>query len=150
MSLPDVLKIHRRRWFPKFLFVTLNVAVLAAIGVYLLHRHFVLKAASFELDDLAKMESSSTIYDRRNQTFGHIYLQNRDPIGIGDIPPTLIKAVIAAEDVRFYEHTGIDFKGVTRALVQNIGSGRVRQGGSTITQQLARNTYNLFDRTFYR
>ena len=150
MSLPDVLKIHRRPWFPKFLFVALNVAVLACIGIYLLHRHFVLKAASYELDELAKMESSSTIYDRRNQTFGHIYLQNRDPIGIADIPTMLIKAVIAAEDVRFYEHTGIDFKGVTRALVQNIGSGRVRQGGSTITQQLARNTYNLFDRTFYR
>ena len=150
MSLPEVLQIHRRSWFPKFLFVALNVGVLAVIGVYLLHRHFVLKAASFELDDLAKMESSSTIYDRRNHTFGHIYLQNRDPIGIGDIPPTLIKAVVAAEDVRFYEHTGIDFKGIARAFVSNLESGRVKQGASTITQQLARNTYNLTDRTYYR
>src|SRR5262249_20884803 len=118
--------------------------------VYLLHRHFVVKAASFDLDDLGKMEASSTIYDRRNHTFGHIYLQNRDPIGIGDMPPNLLKAVISAEDVRFYEHTGIDFKGITRPFLQNLGSGRVRQGGSTITQQLARNTYNLFDKTIYR
>ena len=131
MSLPEVLQIHRRPWFPKFLFVALNVGVLAVIGVYLLHRHFVLKAASFELDDLAKMESSSTIYDRRNHTFGHIYLQNRDPIGIGDIPPTLIKAVVAAEDVRFYEHTGIDFKGIARAFASNLGSGRVKQGAAS-------------------
>ncbi len=150
MSIPERLQFHRRRWFPKFVFIALNVAVLASIGIYLLHRHFVVKAASFELDDLAKMESSSTIYDRRNQTFGHIYLQNRDPIGIGDMPPTLIKAVIAAEDVRFYEHTGIDFKGISRAFVQNLGAGRKAQGGSTITQQLARNTYGLTDRTYYR
>jgi membrane peptidoglycan carboxypeptidase len=150
MSIPERFQFHRRRWFPKFVFIALNLAVLASIGIYLLHRHFVVKAASFELDDLAKMESSSTIYDRRNQTFGHIYLQNRDPIGIGDMPPTLIKAVIAAEDVRFYEHTGIDFKGISRAFVQNLGAGRKAQGGSTITQQLARNTYGLTDRTYYR
>ncbi len=150
MSIPERFQFHRRRWFPKFVFITLNVAVLASIGVYLIHRHFVVKAASFDLDDLAKMESSSTIYDRRNHTFGHIYLQNRDPIGIGDMPPTLIKAVIAAEDVRFYEHTGIDFKGISRAFVQNLGAGRKAQGGSTITQQLARNTYGLTDRTYYR
>ena len=92
MSIPERFQFHRRRWFPKFVFITLNAAVLASIGVYLIHRHFVVKAASFDLDDLAKMESSSTIYDRRNHTFGHIYLQNRDPIGIGDMPPTLIKA----------------------------------------------------------
>lgn len=150
MAIPERFQYHRRRWFPKFLFIMLNVAVFATIGVYLLHRHFVLKAGSYELDDLAKMESSSTIYDRRNLTFGHIYLQNRDPIGIADIPPTLIKAVVAAEDVRFYEHTGIDFKGIARAFLQNLGSGRVKQGGSTITQQLARNTYSLVDRTYYR
>jgi membrane carboxypeptidase/penicillin-binding protein len=150
MSIPERFQFHRRRWFPKFVFIALNLAVLASIGVYLLHRHFVVKAASFELDDLAKMESSSTIYDRRNHTFGHIYLQNRDPIGIGDMPPNLIKAVIAAEDVRFYEHTGIDFKGISRALLQNLGAGRKAQGGSTITQQLARNTYGLTDRTYYR
>ena len=150
MAIPERYQFHRRRWFPKFAFIALNVAVLACIGVYLLHRHFVVKAASFDLDDLAKMEASSTIYDRRNHTFGHIYLQNRDPIGIGDMPPNLLKAVISAEDVRFYEHTGIDFKGITRAMFKNLGAGGVRQGGSTITQQLARNTYNLFDRTLYR
>ena len=58
-----------------------------------------------------------------------------------DIPKDLQKATVAIEDERFYSHVGIDFRGIVRALVENLRTGRISQGGSTITQQLARNIY---------
>ncbi len=144
------IPLHRRRWFFRTVFVAVNILVLALIGAYLVHRHFTVLAAAFDLDDLGRMDSASTIYDRRNQTFGHIYLQNRDPVTLAEIPENMIKAVIAAEDVRFYEHGGIDYKGIIRAGWQNLIHGKVRQGASTITQQLARNTYGLLEKKFTR
>ncbi len=148
--MPERPPIHRRPWFYKLSLVAVNVLVLALLGVYLVHRHFTVKAAAFDLEDLGRMESASTIYDRRNQTFGHIYLQNRDPVSLSEIPETMVKAIIASEDARFYEHGGIDFKGIVRAGLQNFKSRGVKQGASTITQQLARNTYGLLDKTYYR
>lgn len=148
--MPERVPIHRRPWFFKAAFILVNLSVLALIGAYVLHRHFTMEALKKDLDDLDRMESASTIYDRWNQTFGHIYLQNRDPVKLADIPETLIKAVIASEDARFYEHGGIDFRGVARAGWRNLLAGRTVQGASTITQQLARNTYGLYDKTLYR
>jgi len=67
-----------------------------------------------------------------------------------DFPQHLVDAVITAEDRRFYEHSGIDLRGIFRALFRNIGSGEVVQGGSTITQQLIKILYLERDRTFKR
>ncbi|MCH8110396.1 MAG: PBP1A family penicillin-binding protein [Proteobacteria bacterium] len=62
-------------------------------------------------------------------------------VKVSDLPPDLINAVLAVEDRRFYDHFGIDLRGVVRAAITNITSGGVRQGGSTITQQLAKMTF---------
>lgn len=148
--MPERLPIHRRPWFFKTVVILVNFAVLALIGAYIAHRHFTVEAGKKDLEDLGRMESASTIYDRWNQTFGHIYLQNRDPVTMADIPENMIKAVIASEDARFYEHGGIDFRGIARAFWRNLLAGRSVQGASTITQQLARNTYGLYDKTLYR
>ena len=69
---------------------------------------------------------------------------------VGEMPPHLPRAVIAIEDRRFYEHGGIDLWGVARAIVVNVTSGSLRQGASTITQQLARNLLLSQERTFAR
>ena len=60
---------------------------------------------------------------------------------IGKIPEDLQNATVAIEDSRFYEHNGVDLEGVARAAFENIEVGEVKQGGSTITMQLVRNTY---------
>ena len=143
-------KPRRTRRRRILLILAANLLVLGGIGAYIAHYHFSKRAAAFDLEELGRMDSASTIFDRRNEVFGHIYLQNRDPVGMADISDTMVKTVIAAEDVRFYEHGGVDVTGIIRATVRNIGSGRVRQGASTITQQLARNTYGLFQKTVYR
>jgi penicillin-binding protein 1A len=79
--------------------------------------------------------------------FGDVY---GIPAGIGDIPPSLVHAVLATEDRRFYGHFGLDPIGLARAMVANIRAGRIVQGGSTITQQVAKNLFLTPDRTIRR
>ncbi|MBV9657156.1 MAG: transglycosylase domain-containing protein, partial [Verrucomicrobia bacterium] len=124
--------------------------VVSGVAGYALHRHFMEKAASFNLDELGQMESASTIFDRRKQVFGHIYLQNREPIPLSQMPADLQNAVISAEDARFYTHSGSDVRGIVRAALKNFRATRVKQGASTITQQLARNSLALGGKTFSR
>jgi penicillin-binding protein 1B len=72
------------------------------------------------------------------------------PVRLADVPITLIQAVLAAEDHRFFDHAGLDLRGVARAAWANTRAGRVRQGGSTITQQLVKNRLLSPRRTFGR
>ena len=67
-----------------------------------------------------------------------------------DIPPVLVHAIVSIEDRRFFEHHGLDVFGVARALIRNAGDERIGQGGSSITQQLVKNTYLTPERTFRR
>ena len=72
------------------------------------------------------------------------------PISLADAPRVLVQAVLAAEDHRFFEHGGLDVRGLLRAAWANLRAGRVRQGGSTITQQLVKNRLVGSERTFWR
>ncbi len=77
-------------------------------------------------------------------------LEERLPVSIDDLPRHLLDAVVAVEDRRFYRHSGVDPRALARALFANVKSGEVVQGGSTITQQLAKNLYPSGDRTLGR
>jgi len=72
------------------------------------------------------------------------------PVTLDDIPPALVQAVIATEDRRFYDHFGLDLMGLVRATVANIMAGRIVQGGSTLTQQVAKNIFLSPERTLKR
>jgi len=76
--------------------------------------------------------------------------EDRLPLALGDVALVLIEAVIAVEDSRFYEHHGVDPKGIARAMLANIRAGGIVQGGSTLTQQLVKNLYLHRDQTFRR
>jgi penicillin-binding protein 1A len=82
----------------------------------------------------------SIVYDKYGNPIDAFYAEDRSPVAMKDIPPNLIHAVIAIEDRNFYEHHGVDVKATARALIDNLGAGQVQQGGSTITQQLVKNT----------
>ena len=69
-----------------------------------------------------------------------LFEEDRAPVKLADVPKGFIDAVLAIEDRRFYTHDGVDYEGTTRALFQNLNSGEIQQGGSTITQQLVKNT----------
>ncbi|WP_415926468.1 transglycosylase domain-containing protein [Neorhizobium phenanthreniclasticum] len=91
-----------------------------------------------------------TFLDRYGNTIGHRGIIHEDSVPIDELPDHLIKAVLATEDRRFFDHFGIDFIGLTRALSENAKAGGVVQGGSTITQQLAKNLFLTNERSIER
>ena len=139
-----------RPWF------YLPVAVVATLSVFLIVFIFSLtaelkaEAKTFDLNKLERMESASVILDRNGKIFGQIYVENRETVPYEQLPADLINAVVAVEDAKFYQHHGYDLLGIIRAALKNFTAGHVRQGASTITQQLARNSFSLKERTFRR
>ena len=81
------------------------------------------------------------VYDTHGRFVGRILPQKRYWVTLSAIPELLQKALLAVEDARFYEHGGIDLRGIARALVKDVVKGRLAEGGSTITQQLIKNRY---------
>ena len=138
---PPRKRFYRRPWF--LVLLGLVVAVVGAGVIFILIEKGKLeaKARTFDYARLEDMESASVIFDRNGVVLGRIFTQNRDQVPVGDLSPALLTAVVAAEDARFYQHHGVDYKGITRAMVKNWRAGRTVQGASTLAQQLARNTY---------
>ena len=101
-------------------------------------------------DWLKKSDLAVTFLDRYGNPIGSRGIKHNNSIPLEDFPDVLIKATLATEDRRFYEHFGIDIAGTARALVTNAQAGGVRQGGSSITQQLAKNLFLSNERTIER
>jgi penicillin-binding protein 1A len=101
-------------------------------------------------DWLKKSELAVTFLDRYGNEVGSRGIRHNDSIPLDEFPDHLIKATLATEDRRFYEHFGIDPSGTFRALMSNARAGGVVQGGSTITQQLAKNLFLSNERTIER
>lgn len=100
---------------------------------------------------LTKQEDFAvTFLDRYGNEIGNRGILQDDSVGLDDLPDHVIKAVLATEDRRFFEHFGIDFLGLARAIVENARAGGVVQGGSTLTQQLAKNLFLSNERTLAR
>jgi penicillin-binding protein 1A len=102
-----------------------------------------------ELRDL-RMQLPLTVYSRDGKLIAQIGEQRRIPVESGAIPQVVVNAFLAAEDDRFFEHPGVDWQGLVRALVSNVSAGGVHEGGGTITMQLARNTLLTRERTLRR
>ncbi|WP_298267577.1 transglycosylase domain-containing protein [Geobacter sp.] len=94
--------------------------------------------------------SSIRVFDRHGRFVGRILPEKRYWVPIDRIPAFLQKALVAVEDARFYEHGGIDLRGIARALVKDVVKGRLAEGGSTITQQLIKNKYLSGEKSFER
>jgi penicillin-binding protein 1A len=97
-----------------------------------------------ELDNYASTElaQTSVVYDAEGKVVDELYgVQNRFVVSLDEIDPMLQSAVVAIEDHRFYEHRGLDFAAIGRAALENIQTLSIQEGGSTITQQLVKNTY---------
>ncbi len=101
-------------------------------------------------DWLKKSDLAVTFLDRYGNPIGSRGIKHNDSIPLEEFPDNLIKATLATEDRRFYDHFGIDVAGTFRALVTNAQAGGVRQGGSSITQQLAKNLFLSNERTIER
>ncbi len=91
---------------------------------------------------------TSTIYASNREPIGFYYLQNRSNVDSSQITPTLRNALVATEDVRFYDHSGIDYRSYLRVLVKSIILQQNAGGGSTITQQVAKNLFGREEQFF--
>ncbi|MEX0408142.1 penicillin-binding protein 1A [Aquibium sp. LZ166] len=98
----------------------------------------------------AQADFAVTFLDRYGNEIGQRGIIQRDSVPIDEMPDQVVKAVLATEDRRFFEHYGIDFLGLARALSENVRANSVVQGGSTITQQLAKNLFLSNERTIER
>ena len=129
--------------------LVLLVAVLAACGFGLLS-FYGIWAQTFDLKKVGEMPERNTVFDVDGKIYSRLAGANRLIVPIEEVSPQFIDALIAREDTRFYKHGGLDMRGVARALVRNITSSSVKEGASTITQQLARNSLPLGGRTLRR
>jgi penicillin-binding protein 1A len=99
---------------------------------------------------LEKVQKVSVVYDRHNRLIGNLYYSRRVWVDFGAIPKVLRQAVVATEDSRFYEHNGVDLRGIARAVYHDLIPGGSMEGGSTITQQLAKISLLSSERTLAR
>jgi membrane carboxypeptidase/penicillin-binding protein len=139
-----------RPWFYWPLGLALFFVLLGWVAWVYFSTKFERRAAEFDLAQLERMEAASIIYDRDGKELGKIFIQNRNPVALDKISPMMVKAVVAAEDNKFFEHRGVDYMGVLRAAMANYRRGKISQGASTVTQQLARNSFELRERTYQR
>ncbi len=151
---PPGYRFRRPWYFRPWFYIPVAVLAVVALFVTVFFSSVVFdlqaQANGFELNKLDQMESASVILDRNGKIFGQIYVENHETVPYEKLAPDLINAVIAVEDAKFYEHHGYDLLGIIRAALKNLTAGHVRQGGSTITQQLARNSFSLKERTYRR
>lgn len=117
----------------------LGIIGLVSIIVYI----YVLSLELPSTDEFSKFKYTEpmVVYDAKGNIIAELGAERRYPISIDQMPPYVYQAVVAVEDARFYEHSGIDPWGIARAMVSNIKAGRMVEGGSTLTQQLVKVIY---------
>ncbi|HKT80543.1 MAG TPA: PBP1A family penicillin-binding protein [Vicinamibacterales bacterium] len=103
-----------------------------------------------EVEKIGDMNQATAVFDREDQLAFTIFKEQRIDVPIGRISPQLISAILAIEDQRFYEHHGFDLVRIVSAALVNLRQGRAAQGGSTITQQLARQSFLTADKKYTR
>ena len=143
------------RFFVARLLVTMVTVALALAGLVILGFAGAYQFLEPEIPDAAELREIRTqmplaVYSRDGKLIAQIGEQRRVPVAWEGIPPLLVDAFLAAEDDRFFEHPGVDWQGLVRAAISNVSAGGVREGGGTITMQLARNTVLTNERTLRR
>ncbi len=135
-------QLARKRGKKGWTYYLLYTFILSAL-LFLLCGGFLFFYYSHQLPDFKPLKDRqfnafSTVYSEEDEVVGKFLMDNRIPVPYERLPKTLVEAFIAAEDAEFFKHKGIDFKGITRAMIKNLMAGRIVQGGSTITQQVTK------------
>ena len=125
--------------------------VVGALGVFAIIIKYRLELPNIQsmVEDY-KPQMATTIYDKNNNVVDVLEVDSRDAVKLEDVSPYVKEAFLAIEDKKFYSHHGLHFKGIIRAVLTNFLKGKATQGGSSITQQLAKNAFLTPERTFSR
>ncbi|MFC5049791.1 transglycosylase domain-containing protein [Rubritalea spongiae] len=134
-------------WMPEWLQLCVRVAIrlfiLGLIIFLLIAGYYGYRAQQFNLDKVAEQQQQNVLLDTSGLQLQLTNAKFQDCITQDDLPPHLIDALIAREDTNFQTHCGVDFKGLIRATLRNIKDMSFTQGASTLSMQLARNTYDI-------
>src|SRR5262249_51131079 len=98
------------------------------------------QASALPLPELSPLAQRSIVYDAAGNVIDVFKVENREPFTLDRVPVDVRNAVLAVEDESFYRHKGVNAKSLLRAMLANVSAGEVTQGGSTITQQLVKNS----------
>ena len=131
------MKIFKKLF--KFSVIIFFIFCIAVYGLYIYAR--------YTTKLIIQNPNQFTIYDQNGEIVQDL---SETWVELEDISPYVINATIAIEDKKFYDHNGFDYLRIVKSLYVNIKSGATKQGASTITQQLAKNLYLTFDKTFFK
>jgi penicillin-binding protein 1A len=138
---------HKRHvlWVSLFKIGFVTFLLWAAVaGVYYLW------ALNLDLRRIHEMSERSVVYDYQGKYYSRLAGENREVVPFDKVSNHFVNALISREDTRFYSHHGVDPIGVARAVVRNLMLGGFREGASTLTQQLARNSFPLGGKNLHR
>ena len=127
----------------------LAAVIVAAFGAWTLY------SLNNDLPSIAALKDYrpsiiTRVYDDDSELIDQFYLEDRKLIRIEDLPRFVIQAFVAAEDARFFQHSGIDLQSIVRAFLKNLKAGAIVQGGSTITQQVAKSLFLTPEKSYIR
>src|SRR3954469_6450970 len=125
----------------------LGLPVVVFFGVVLF---YAIWAQTFDLKKVDDMPERNTVFDVDGKIYSRLAGANRVKVALNEVSPFFVDALLVREDTRFFEHGGIDWRGIARALYRDIMSASAKEGASSITQQLARNSLPLGGRTLSR
>src|ERR1700747_332367 len=125
------------------------VALIAGAGLALL-LFYGGGAASFDMKEVGPMPERNPVFDVDGKIYSRLAGSNRLRVSLDEVSPLFIDALLAREDTRFYQHPGVDWRGILRALVRDVLTRSAKEGASSITQQLARNSLPLGGRNLSR
>ena len=130
--------------------LAIGLGLSAAICSFILGAVYFAWSMTFDLKDVGRIPERSWVYDMDGKVYSRLFGENRILIEADKVSPFFKNALLAREDSRFFQHHGIDPVGIIRALLRDLGHLGVREGGSTITKQLARNSFSLGGRDLSR
>ena len=141
-----ILRHLGRVFFYLLLLASFGVAIVAAV----LYVKIEPQLPSIDVLRDVQLQEPLRIYARDMRLLAEFGEKRRNPVKISQVPDAMVQAFLAAEDDRFFEHAGVDFQGLLRAAVELLRTGKKRQGGSTITMQVARNFFLSSEKTYLR
>ncbi|MCU7836365.1 MAG: penicillin-binding protein 1A [gamma proteobacterium symbiont of Taylorina sp.] len=136
--------------FLTFLSYFLSVAIASVVTITAIYYYLEPQLPEVDVLKDVQLQVPLRVYSADKQLIAEFGEMKREPVIYKDIPQQLIQAVIAAEDESFFNHPGVDYKGILRAVLHLIKTGKKGQGGSTITMQVARNFFLSRDKTYIR
>jgi penicillin-binding protein 1A len=130
--------------------LSLCMAIAALVAVLGLYLHIEPQLPDPDTLREAKYQIPLSVYSRDGKLIAQFGDKKRTPVSMAETPDKLVQAVLSAEDDRFFDHPGVDYQGLLRATFKFLRTGEKRQGGSTITMQVARNFFLSSEKTFLR